>query len=64
MLAVKEGADQAFRYHQLELGLRKKMKSAVNRWEKEMLAWEKDSNEPNPFESRVKRTYVLVYSGG
>ncbi|TFK60138.1 hypothetical protein BDN72DRAFT_872951 [Pluteus cervinus] len=54
-LAVKESAEQVFRYHQFELGLRKKMPEQVDRWEREVIAWEHDSSCTNPFESRVKR---------
>ncbi|TFK60790.1 hypothetical protein BDN72DRAFT_778956, partial [Pluteus cervinus] len=54
-VAVKEGADQTFRYHQFELGLRKKWPKDVNRWEKEMVDWEHDPSCANPFESRIKR---------
>ncbi|TFK59703.1 hypothetical protein BDN72DRAFT_873011 [Pluteus cervinus] len=53
--AVQESAEQAFRFHQFDLGLREKMGPAVKTWEKEIELWENDRNCPNPFESRIKR---------
>ncbi|TFK59627.1 hypothetical protein BDN72DRAFT_780475, partial [Pluteus cervinus] len=55
--AVKESTEHTMLFHRYDLGLRSKKKMArnVDLWEKELIAWQQDSSQPNPFESRVKK---------
>ncbi|TFK63616.1 hypothetical protein BDN72DRAFT_872268 [Pluteus cervinus] len=55
--AVVESAEHTLLFHRYDLGLRaqKEMEKHVDLWSKELMAWQQDRNQPNPFEIRVKK---------
>ncbi|TFK59939.1 hypothetical protein BDN72DRAFT_780066 [Pluteus cervinus] len=54
--AVEESKEHTLLFHRYDLGLRsqKKMAKNVDKWELELIAWQQDSTQRNPFEVRVK----------
>ena len=54
--AVQESTNQTLLFHRFDLGLRTQpeLDTKINQWEIELIAWENDKTQPNPFEERVK----------
>ncbi|TFK60098.1 hypothetical protein BDN72DRAFT_779845 [Pluteus cervinus] len=57
IVAVSESANQTILFHRFDLGLRSqpKLEKLLRKWEKELITWENDRDQSNPFEERVKK---------
>ncbi|TFK60998.1 hypothetical protein BDN72DRAFT_778739, partial [Pluteus cervinus] len=55
--AIQESTDHTLLFHRFDLGLsaKSKLEKGLIQWEKEVVAWENDRSQPNPFEERVKK---------
>ncbi|TFK60104.1 hypothetical protein BDN72DRAFT_779836, partial [Pluteus cervinus] len=55
--AIQESTDHTLLFHRFDLGLRAKpeLEKRLIQWETELIAWENDKHQPNPFEERIKK---------